>query len=253
MATEAAGTLRVQLFASAREALGREIVELEWSETADVAALRSALAEAHPALAPLLSRCMIAVNQEYATPDVRVAATDEVAVLPPVSGGADASPPVDAPPPAVVTQEPLELAELMRGVETPRAGAIASFVGVVRDHNIGRSVHHLEYEGYPPMACREMDAIAAEAHERWPGCRVAMAHRIGRLEIGEASVIIACAAPHRAESFEACRYAIEELKRRVPIWKKEHFDGGAVWIETAADREPGAEPPTTERLEGAAS
>ena len=112
-------------------------------------------------------------------------------------------------------------------------GAVVTFLGLVRDHNQGRCVLHLEYDAYEPLALRGLDRIVAEAGERWPSVRLAMHHRIGRMEIGDASVAIAAASPHRAEAFAACRYAIERIKQIVPIWKHEYFDGGDVWIEGA--------------------
>ena len=112
-------------------------------------------------------------------------------------------------------------------------GAVVTFLGLVRDHNQGRRVLHLEYDAYEPLALRGLDRIVAEAGERWPSARLAMHHRIGRMEIGDASVAIAAASPHRADAFATCRYAIERIKQIVPIWKHEYFDGGDVWIEGA--------------------
>jgi molybdopterin synthase catalytic subunit len=114
------------------------------------------------------------------------------------------------------------------------AGAVCTFQGIVRDHNLGREVGHLEYEAYAEMAEPAMAAIAGEVAGRWPGARVAIVHRLGRLAIGEASVVIAVATPHRAEAFEACRYAIDALKTRVPIWKKEVWADGSAWVEGTA-------------------
>lgn len=114
---------------------------------------------------------------------------------------------------------------------TPADGASCTFVGVVRDENAGRRVRFLEYEAYEEMALGQMQELAAEARRRWPLGDVRLVHRLGRLEIGEASVAVAVASPHRAEAFEACRFLIDALKKQVPIWKKEHFEGGAVWVE----------------------
>ena len=112
-------------------------------------------------------------------------------------------------------------------------GAVATFIGLVRDHNAGRRVLYLDYECYEPLAVKSFQRIAAEAAERWPGVRLAIDHRVGPLQIGEASVVIAAASAHRAEAFAACRYAIERIKQIAPIWKHEHFEGGDVWIEGA--------------------
>jgi molybdopterin synthase catalytic subunit len=112
-------------------------------------------------------------------------------------------------------------------------GAVATFIGLVRDHNQGRRVRFLEYEAYEPLALRALNRIVDESRTTWPATRVAIHHRIGRLDIGEASVIIVAASPHRADAFAACRYAIERVKQIVPIWKHEHFEGGEVWLEGA--------------------
>jgi len=132
-----------------------------------------------------------------------------------------------------VTTDPLDLPALTRevGATGSADGAITSFVGLVRDHNQGRKVSFLEYEAYTPLAERALELIRDEAREHWPTARVAVHHRTGRLEIGEASIIIVAASPHRAEAFAACRYTIERVKQIVPIWKHEHFDGGEVWLE----------------------
>jgi molybdopterin synthase catalytic subunit len=146
----------------------------------------------------------------------------------------------------LLSTEPIDLQALESAVSRPGAGALCSFQGLVRDHNIGRSVLYLEYEAFTEMALAAMRQIAEEARERWPEVRVALVHRLGRLEIGEASVAIAVSSPHRAESFEACRWAIDTLKTRVPIWKKEVFAGGEAWVEGVAvsplDASPFAEP-----------
>jgi molybdopterin synthase catalytic subunit len=127
----------------------------------------------------------------------------------------------------------LNAADAVAAVSAPGCGAVATFVGLVRDHNVGRRVQYLEYECYEPLAIKAFERIAAEASQEWPDAALAIAHRVGRLEIGEASVVIAAASPHRADAFAACRYAIERIKQIVPIWKREHFDGGDTWIEGA--------------------
>jgi molybdopterin synthase catalytic subunit len=136
--------------------------------------------------------------------------------------------------PTAVTADPLDLDSLVRLVsEGGGHGAIATFVGVVRDHNLNRRVTHLEYEAYEPMAVKALEQICQEANREWPGTLLAVHHRIGRLAIGEASIVIAAASAHRAAAFAACRYVIERVKQIVPIWKHEFFDGGEVWIEGA--------------------
>jgi molybdopterin synthase catalytic subunit len=129
-----------------------------------------------------------------------------------------------------LTDQPIDLNDVVAAVADPAAGAIATFLGVTRNHNQGRDVTRLEYEAYPGMAEQEMERIAADVVRRWPACRVAIVHRTGVVAIGEVSVAIAVSAPHRPDAFAACRFAIDRLKETVPIWKKEHFVGGDVWI-----------------------
>jgi molybdopterin synthase catalytic subunit len=119
------------------------------------------------------------------------------------------------------------------GASAGADGAVVTFLGLVRNHNVGRRVRYLEYEAYEPLALKAFERIAAEIHERWPDTRLALHHRVGRLEIGEASIAIAARSPHRANAYAACRYAIERVKQIAPIWKHEHFDGGDVWLEGA--------------------
>jgi molybdopterin synthase catalytic subunit len=128
---------------------------------------------------------------------------------------------------------PLELGQLVAAVSRGADGAVVTFLGLVRDHNAGRRVHYLEYEAYEPLALRTFERIAAEVESRWPGVRMALHHRVGRLEIGDASVAIAAASAHRADAYASCRYTIERVKQVAPIWKREFFDGGDVWIEGA--------------------
>ena len=129
-----------------------------------------------------------------------------------------------------IVEQPIEVARLIAAVGRPDAGAIATFIGTTRDHNSGRRVTRLEYEAYPAMALREMERIGEQAISRFSAKAVAMVHRIGVVEIGEASVAIAVSAAHRDAAFDACRFAIDRLKEIVPIWKKEHYEGGEIWI-----------------------
>jgi molybdopterin synthase catalytic subunit len=140
-----------------------------------------------------------------------------------------------------ITPEPLDPLAIMAAVSSDAAGAISLFAGVVRNENLERRVEYLEYDAYPPMAERKMAEIADEVRARWPVNGIAMAHRTGRLEIGEASVIIAVSSPHRADAIEACHYAIDRLKATVPVWKKEVFEGGEEWLEgtPVTEQQPG--------------
>jgi molybdopterin synthase catalytic subunit len=134
-----------------------------------------------------------------------------------------------------ITDKPLDLAALTRALDAARGsdGAVASFAGLVRGHNQGRRVSFLEYEAYEPLAVRALNRILDEAREAWPGARLGIHHRTGRLELGEASIIIVAASAHRSDAFAACRYAIERVKQVAPVWKHEHFEGGVVWVEGA--------------------
>mgnify|MGYP001038463078 CR=1 FL=1 len=214
-------TITILLFAGLAEKANQREIRLTLPEQATVRDLLQAVAEQHPALSPLLNSCFVSVNREYATPDRVISASDEIALLPPVSGGEE--------PRFAITREPLSADRLVRLVSNPRAGAVLTFVGTVREFTHGQRTVYLSYEAYEPMAVEKMKQIAAEIEERWPGTEVAMHHRIGDLEIEEIAVIVAVATPHRNEAFEAGRYAIERLKQIVPIWKKEIWEDGSEW------------------------
>jgi molybdopterin synthase catalytic subunit len=207
-------TVRVRLFAGLRERAGWSEREIEVPETARVADIwpRLDLGERPAGL-------LYAVNREYAVEDRGLRQGDEVALIPPVSGGAFR-----------LSESPLELARAVAEVRSARAGAIATFTGTTRVESRGRSVRHLDYEAYEGMAEEVMAQIAAEVAERYELCAVAIHHRIGRVAIGEESVVIAVSAPHRADALAACRDAIDALKERVPLWKKEVYEGGEEWI-----------------------
>ena len=206
--------IRVRLFAALRERAGIAERQLELAEGASVADVwrELELGDEPPGIA-------YARNREYASRDTMLADGDEVALIPPVSGGGFR-----------VTDGPLDLGALVEEVRDPSAGAIATFVGTTRDHSRGRTVTHLEYDAYPEMAEAEMARIATALADRHAVTRIAMAHRTGHVPIGEASVIIAVSAPHRGAALDACRDAIDTLKQTVPVWKKEVFEGGEEWI-----------------------
>ena len=216
--------VRVRLFARYREALGRERLEVDLPEDGTVESAWSVLADRHPELAPYRPFTLFAVGQDYVSPEHRLHPDDELCLFPPVSGGAGADI-------YRVVTEPLSPDAIAAEVDDPGAGGIVIFSGVVRNQTDGRSVKFLEYEAHAPMAEVKMREIGESLRARWSGVkRVVMLHRIGRLEIGEASVLIAISAAHRGDAFEACRYAIDTLKQTVPVWKKEHFEDGEVWV-----------------------
>lgn len=226
----------VRTFAALAEQLGQRTLPLELPPGATVHDAWQALVRLHPAAARFQGRLLVAVNLSYAPWQTRLKEGDEVAFLPPVSGGRDGLAP-DRPAPEEwsgpdfeVVDTPLSADAVMGKVVHPRAGAVALFVGVVREYTGERRTVHLEYDAYREMAVREMDRIAREAAARWPGVRLAMSHRVGTLAVGEASVIVAAAAPHRGEAFAAARYAIDRLKETVPIWKKERWEDGEEWV-----------------------
>ncbi len=223
--------LHLKLFATLRERARAAELEREFPEGTTVAEIWRALKREFPALDGHRDSVGFAVNQEYVEGDFRPRNDDEVAFIPPVSGGAPA-PDGAAPWVGSVTihRDRIDVAALEREVADGAAGAIVTFAGTTRQDNAGRKVIHLEYEAYEPMALSEMRKLAREAGIRWKIVRIAIAHRIGRVDIGETSVAIAVSAAHRAEAFEACRFAIDRLKEIVPIWKKEYFEGGEIWV-----------------------
>jgi molybdopterin synthase catalytic subunit len=203
--------VRVRLFAGLRERAGWAQREIDVSSVAEV----------WPALelGDEPSGLLYAVNREYATRDRELADGDEVALIPPVSGGA-----------FLLSDAPLSLDRVVDEVRSDEAGAIATFTGTTRVHSRERTVTHLDYEAYEGMAERVMAEIADGLQARYELCAVAIHHRIGRVGIGETSVVIAVSAAHRQAALAACKDAIDELKERVPLWKKEVYEGGEEWI-----------------------
>ena len=204
-------SVTVRLFAGLREQAGWSERELEAATVADVWPALGLGAEPDGLL--------YAVNREYADRDLELHDGDEVALIPPVSGGGFR-----------VTEEPLSLEAVVAEVADERAGGVATFTGTVRRQSRGREVTRLEYEAYAEMAEDVMARIAADLEQRYELCAIAIHHRVGTLAIGEASVVIAVSAPHRQDALAACRDAIDRLKETVPLWKKEVYEGGEEWI-----------------------
>lgn len=231
--------LHLKLFATLRERARSSELEREFPDGTTVEEIWKSLKREFPALDGHRDSVGFAVNQEYVEGGYRPRDNDEVAFIPPVSGGAsDSAPWVGS---IRIVRDRIDVAALEREVGDPAAGAIATFAGTTRRDNAGRKVINLEYEAYEPMALSEMRKLAHEAGTRWKIVRIAIAHRVGRVDIGETSVAIAVSAAHRGEAFEACRFAIDRLKEIVPIWKKEHFEGGEIWVgcQTSHPPEPG--------------
>jgi molybdopterin synthase catalytic subunit len=221
--------IKIRYFASLREITERGEEQLEVPEEATVETVREELSRKYRGLENILSRCIYAVNRAYVQADLPLKERDEVVFIPPMGGGQQEERIMKEL--VQLTREPLRQEELIRAVSDPRVGGIVVFEGVVRNHARGKQVRYLEYEAYEEMAERQIRIIISEAKARWDIHGVAVAHRFGRLEIGEASVIIVVASAHRGEAFEACRYIIDTLKATVPIWKKEVATNGEEWVE----------------------
>jgi molybdopterin synthase catalytic subunit len=218
--------ITLRYFASVRELMGVKSAPLELEEGATVGTALDAIVGGDSRRERAIKSCMTMVNQEYVQPNHQLSDGDELALIPPVSGGENRF---------FVTEEALDPSRIERMVASPSAGAVALFVGTVRDHARGQGVLRLEYEAYAPAAEKMLARIATEIGTEWDVDAVAIAHRIGMLEVGEASVVIGVSSAHRAEAFAACRYAIERIKQIVPIWKKEFYADGAAWIGSEAD------------------
>jgi molybdopterin synthase catalytic subunit len=207
----------------------------DWAELDDGAILEDVFARygrQFPALAAFRPSLVAAVNEEFAEWGVALRAGDEVAFLPPVSGGTSANAGTSAQDVICeIVRAPIRAAELVAALKAPEDGAVVVFDGVVRNHSAGRETLYLEYEAYETMARKKMRAIGEQTRKQFPIHRIAIVHRLGKLDIGETSVLVAVSSPHRAAAFDACRFAIDALKRGVPIWKKEFFRDGAVWVE----------------------
>jgi molybdopterin synthase catalytic subunit len=241
--------IKVKFFAIFREAVGKKTDSLNIDESTTVEGLWEQYVSQNPRLQAM--RAAYAVNQKLVSAEHVLQDGDEVGFLPPVSGGAKtlerentrkerkprkttpktSSRPLRLRGDTLVTPKPLNTDALVKRVAFSGAGAIITFIGVVRDNSQGKSVRYLEYEAYPEMAEQNLRELIAEVKERWSDVRVAIAHRIGKVKIGEASLVIAVAAPHRPEAYQASRYTIERIKAVLPVWKKEFATDGESWVE----------------------
>ena len=221
--------VRVLYFALLRERLRRSDERLSLPEGSKVSDAVAALAAQNEVLSGLQKSLLLAVNQTLVPADFPLHDGDELALLPPVSGGSEAqeSP---LPPRCRISHEPLDPGEALAAVRGPGQGGVVLFIGLVRDHNQGKQVVRLDYEAFDSMAVRSLSTICGELEASLPGTRLSVIHRVGSLAIGELAVLVAASAPHRAEAFTACRQAIERLKVEVPIWKKEFSPDGSEWL-----------------------
>jgi MoaE-MoaD fusion protein len=217
--------VRVLFFGVLRELAGKAVDEIEMPDGGSVREVIARYASEIPQLRELLPSVAVAVNQQYAGSETLLRAKDEIAFLPPVSGGTEETRC------SQITRDRIDTGQVLGRLKRGEDGAALVFEGVVRNQTRGRRTLYLDYEAYEDMALGEMEALARAAREKFPIRDVAIVHRLGRLEIGETSVLIAVASAHRAAAFEACRWLIDTLKRKVPIWKKEHFEDGAVWAD----------------------
>ena len=220
--------VRVLFFGQLKDIVGLSQDDAELSDGARVEDLFERYGRQFPKLAEFRPSIAASVNQEYAGWRAPLSSGDEVAFLPPVSGGEQTAIAEDV---FRLTREPIRAQELAESLKAPEDGALVVFDGFVRNNFRGKKTLYLEYEAYESMAYAKMREIGAQIREKFSVHRVAIVHRLGRIEIGETSVWIAVSSPHRAAAFDACRFAIDTLKRSVPIWKKEYFVGGAVWAE----------------------
>ena len=229
--------VRVLFFGMLKEVAGRAAEEADFPEGSDLHAVFEAYAARHPRFREMARSIVMARNQEFAPPSEQVREGDEVAFLPPVSGGAPRAEEVwESGNYFALVRHPIDTGAVMQGILTGAAGAAVTFEGTVRNHTQGRGTLCLDYECYEPMALRMMARIGGEVAAAHEIVRIAMVHRLGRLLIGETSVAVIVTAPHRRAAFEAALEGINRLKKLVPIWKKEHFVDGEVWVEGEWDR-----------------
>ena len=224
--------VRVLFFGMLKDMVGKPADEIDLPDGSAVSDVLKRYESQIPRLKESLPSLAMAVNQQYGGPDTKLKPNDEVALLPPVSGGAPES--TGRQRRATIVREVIDTQRVVDALKCGEVGAALVFEGVVRNQTRGRRTLYLDYEAYEEMALQQMESLVGQALQQFQIRDVAIVHRLGRLEIGETSVLIAVASAHRAAAFDACRWVIDTLKRTVPIWKKEHFEDGAVW----ADGEP---------------
>ena len=218
--------VRLLFFGAARDVVGEEETEVFLNAPASVVSAFTEIMDAYPLLREKFGRSLLfAVNQAYELADKEIKEGDELAIFPPVSGGDEMKDFFE------LTKEPINVGEVARRVVLNECGATVTLDGYVREWTKGRQTLHLVYEAYEPMAVKELEHLGKQAHELFDIAHIGIVHRLGKLEIGETSVVISVSAPHRRAAFAACEWAIKELKRTVPIWKKEIYADGEMWAE----------------------
>jgi molybdopterin synthase catalytic subunit/molybdopterin converting factor small subunit len=226
--------IRILLFGVLKDLVGRSTETVDLPKGTRVKDVLSHYVRQTPRIEAMVPSLACSVNQEYAAVDRELAAGDEVALLPPVSGGSPEIKSVENDGQVRIVREPIATQAVLAALKRPEDGAAVVFEGVVRDNTRGRQTLYLDYEAYEPMALKQMEGLATEARQRFAVRGVFIVHRLGRLEIGETSVLIVVASAHRGAAFDACRWIIDTLKKTVPIWKKEYFKDGAVWADGEA-------------------
>jgi len=227
--------VRVLFFGILKDLTGTTQDSLEVPEQASVGDALEIYVKRIPRLKEFMSSAAVSLNREYASPDAKLSPGDEIGLLPPVSGGS---------PRVSIVREKIATQDMLHAIKRGDDGAVVLFDGIVRNNTRGRRTLYLDYEAYEDMALRQMETLAERAIAKFAVRDVMIVHRLGRLDIGETSVLIVVASAHRGAAFDACRWIIDTLKKTVPIWKKEHFEDGAVW----ADGEPF--PPEIPKVEG---
>lgn len=227
--------VRVLFFGVLKDLAGQASESLELPDSALVRDVLEHYAQQSPQLKESMVALAVAVNQQYAGPETALRPNDEVALLPPVSGGSEGGTPPELPAGrrryASIVRDAIDTARILADIKRGEDGAVVVFEGVVRNQTRGRKTLYLDYEAYEEMALQQMEGLAEQALKQFQVRDVALVHRLGQLEIGETSVLLVVASAHRAVAFEACRWLIDTLKRTVPIWKKEYFEDGAVWAD----------------------
>ena len=212
--------VRARFFGLYRELVGSSQADLEIEDKISLADLKQKLAVVFPPLQAFADNLLLAVNGEYGSVELQLKDGDEIAVLPPLSGGDDIE----------ITTAPISTEAVAEMVKRDSYGALVTFVGMVRDNSEGQRVLYMEYEAFLEMAHKKLAEVADEVRARWQPLDIAISHRVGRLEVGEVALAIAVASPHRKEAFAACQYAVDQIKKIVPIWKMEIREDGGVWV-----------------------